>query len=214
MIFLQLLVWLSYAFYLVFGSVCLASGLYLVAEFVEEHTAITKKAIRYAIMAVFVLRLLLGVFEAFSLWISLLGLGALVLYYRLLQKKFPFIEFTNPMFLSASGISLLEHFLWFRFFNNSQAVSFSQAVAYLSICVWLVPFAFFVSLSSSDMLPGIQMTDGSTFGAAERPGEQDVLLGPKRGGSRAVNRLLALFNFLRKKRQEILPSSVFNLKAM
>jgi hypothetical protein len=80
-----------------------ASGLYLVAEFVEEHTAITKKALRYAILSVFVLRFLLAVFEPFSFWISLLGLVALVLYYRLLQKKFPFIEFTNPMFLTASG---------------------------------------------------------------------------------------------------------------
>lgn len=43
-------------------------------------------------------------------------------------------------------------------------------MAYLSVCVWMVPFGFFVSLSSSgDMLPGIQMTDGTTFGAYVAP---------------------------------------------
>jgi hypothetical protein len=45
---------------------------------------------------------------------------------------------------------------------------------------------------------------------------QDALdsLGGKPRHGRTVNRLLSFFSFLKKKRDEILPSSVFNVKAI
>jgi len=130
----------------------------------------------------------------------------------------------NPKFLCAIALSLVDHFTWFRFFHLYQGFAFTEILAFFTICIWLVPFGFFVSLSSTDsMLPGIHLgagaggvgvwrsSAGADFGSQELDASELV------GGSkprRSVNRLLWLFNFLRKKRQEILPSSVLNVKAL
>lgn len=66
---------------------------------------------------------------------------------------------------------LVNHYFWFRHFSDAQAQaynnmrsyydkpegpSFTQIASYFGICVWLVPFALFVSLSASDnVLPTI-----------------------------------------------------------
>ena len=59
----------------------------------------------------------------------------------------------------------MNHYLWFRHFSEAQTrsysntrsyydkpegPSFTQIASYFGICVWLVPFALFVSLSASD----------------------------------------------------------------
>jgi hypothetical protein len=107
---------------------------------------------------------------------------------------------------------VVNHLLWFRYFTANYFM-FSTVVAFFLICVWAVPFCFFISLSANEnTLPG----NGPLFN----------LSGPTEGGfgtfgsdtskprhSRTVNRLLALFNFLRRKKAEILPSSV-SVKAL
>lgn len=67
---------------------------------------------------------------------------------------------------------LLNHYLWFRHFSHHQdrayqnmssyydalsdMPSFTEVASYFGLCVWLVPFALFVSLSASDnVLPTI-----------------------------------------------------------
>ena len=59
---------------------------------------------------------------------------------------------------------LLDHYVWFRHFSHSQTrayqrssyydqvdvPSFSMIASYFGLCVWLVPFALFVSLSAGD----------------------------------------------------------------
>jgi len=219
---LSALVWVSYGFYCVFGALCLATGLYIVAEFVEEHTKLTRRILRWVIICVFALRILLWITERFSFVNTLAGELALGCYYTLIQKNFPFIEFKNPVFLAAVGLSILDHFLWFRYFHVYPEFLFPEILAYFVICVWLVPFGVFVSLSSNDnMLPGLSLGNvpASSYGTApqwqqQAGGNGDLDAANKPRHIRTVNRLLALFNFLRKKRQEILPSSVLNVKAL
>jgi hypothetical protein len=69
------------------------------------------------------------------------------------------------MLIRGLVLVLVNHFLWFRHFSAIQAQaytrmssmydqpdtpSFTQVASYFGLCVWLVPFALFVSLSASD----------------------------------------------------------------
>lgn len=60
---------------------------------------------------------------------------------------------------------MLNHYVWFRHFSNYQTQSyrtmntyydrpdvpsFTQIASFFGICVWLVPFSLFVSLSAND----------------------------------------------------------------
>jgi hypothetical protein len=76
---------------------------------------------------------------------------------------------------------LFNHFVWFRHFSNAQQrayqnssyyetpdiPSFTEIASYFGLCVWLVPFALFVSLSASDnVLPTIGSEEPSTSSSA------------------------------------------------
>lgn len=64
----------------------------------------------------------------------------------------------------AKVLVLLDHYVWFRHFTDAQAAayhrasyyeaadvpSFTMIASYFGLCVWLVPFALFVSLSAGD----------------------------------------------------------------
>lgn len=64
-----------------------------------------------------------------------------------------------------SVLVLINHYFWFRHFSAAQqrsysrisslydqpdVPSFAEIASYFGICVWLIPFALFVSLSASD----------------------------------------------------------------
>ena len=65
---------------------------------------------------------------------------------------------------SSLVLVLVNHYVWFRHFSNTQTrayqrssyydkvdvPSFTQIASYFGLCVWLVPFALFVSLSAGD----------------------------------------------------------------
>ena len=76
-----------------------------------------------------------------------------------------------------TGLVLTDHYIWFKHFSNSQTrayqrssyydnvdiPSFTQIASYFGLCVWLVPFSLFVSLSAGDnVLPtmGTEPTRG------------------------------------------------------
>jgi hypothetical protein len=63
-----------------------------------------------------------------------------------------------------SGLVLVDHYVWFKHFSYTQTrayqrssyyddvdvPSFTMIASYFGLCVWLVPFALFVSLSAGD----------------------------------------------------------------
>ncbi|KAK1957538.1 transmembrane adaptor Erv26 [Colletotrichum sublineola] len=73
------------------------------------------------------------------------------------------------------GLVLVNHYLWFRHFSAAQQrsyanmhsyydqpdiPSFTEIASYFGLCVWLIPFALFVSLSASDnVLPTMGSED-------------------------------------------------------
>ncbi|TQS31346.1 hypothetical protein Golomagni_08378 [Golovinomyces magnicellulatus] len=68
------------------------------------------------------------------------------------------------MFLLSCILVLADHYVWFRYFSDAQAAAYHQTnyyepvdvptftmiASYFGLCVWLVPFALFVSLSAGD----------------------------------------------------------------
>merc|ERR1719341_1830761 len=64
-------------------------------------------------------------------------------------KDFPFFYITSPSFICAVGLLLINHYLAFTHFSR-QWYPFGEVLAYFTMCLWLVPFAFFVSLSANE----------------------------------------------------------------
>ncbi|KAG9461769.1 hypothetical protein GDO78_015800 [Eleutherodactylus coqui] len=90
----------------------------------------------------------LYLFEKFPLVMVGVGLFTNVVYFGLLQT-FPFILLTSPNFILSCALVVLNHYLAFQYFAE-EYYPFSEVLAYFTFCLWLIPFAFFVSLSAGE----------------------------------------------------------------
>lgn len=151
-------------------TLAIASGLYFLSEQVEEHTVIAKRILVRTILFVITVHVLLFMFDGFPLWISLFSVFTNATYLQNL-KRFPFIKLTSKTFLLSCVSVVINHYLWFQHFTDPTVPPyaiyksnphyegkthppFSHVASFLGICVWMVPFALFISLSASDnMLP-------------------------------------------------------------
>lgn len=156
-----MLVYVSGYIFLLFGAVCLASGLYWLVELAEEYTSLAKKLIRGATITLLVLHVLLLVYERFPLLPTGTGLASHAVYYQLL-RSFPFVEPRSALFgISAVGF-VASNIMWYRFFAADVEIFYRYGVAplpavaaFFLLVVWLVPGAFFVSLTVNEaVLPG------------------------------------------------------------
>lgn len=74
-------------------------------------------------------------------------------------QTFPFTSFTSPTLIMAVVFVIVNHYLAFTFFSTTYH-SFTQVLAYFTLCLWLVPFALFVSLSANEnVLPTVAVTE-------------------------------------------------------
>jgi hypothetical protein len=88
------------------------------------------------------------------------------LVYSLLLRNFPMINVISPLFILSCGkdplhsgrnthsslkiaLVLVDHFVWFQYFTTNY-YSFGEIASFFGICVWLVPFTYFISLSAND----------------------------------------------------------------
>merc|ERR1712026_185345 len=78
----------------------------------------------------------------------LCGIISQVLHLTLLPS-FPYFALTSPQFILAAVMVVVNHYLAFQFFAENYH-PFSEVMAYFTLCLWLVPFAFFVSLSANE----------------------------------------------------------------
>jgi len=146
--FLWLLSWISLAIQICFVTLSLAAGLYYLAELVEEYTVATSKVIKWLTMITLVIYGCLFVFESLTTTMLVCGVAAQVLHYALLQN-FPYFAVTSPAFIGAVAMTIVNHYLALQFFAENYHI-FSEVMAYFTLCLWLVPFAFFVSLSANE----------------------------------------------------------------
>lgn len=148
-----------------FLTLAIASGLYYLSELVEEHTVVAKRFLVRLIYSITVLQLLLCLVDRFPFFLTLLGIFSHMIYLGNM-RRFPFVKLTDPLFLISCVLVLINHYVWFKHFSNAQQrafqnmssyydapdniPTFTEIASYFGICVWLVPFALFVSLSASD----------------------------------------------------------------
>nr|XP_033809199.1 protein TEX261 isoform X4 [Geotrypetes seraphini] len=87
-------------------------------------------------------------FEKFPSVMVGMGLFTNLVYFGLL-RTFPFIMLTSPNFILSCALVVVNHYLAFQYFAE-EYYPFSEVLAYFTFCLWLVPFAFFVSLSAGE----------------------------------------------------------------
>ncbi|KAL2021362.1 hypothetical protein VTK56DRAFT_7227 [Thermocarpiscus australiensis] len=169
-----------------FMTLAIASGLYYLSELVEEHTVIAKRLLTRLIYSIIVLQLLLCLVDRFPFWPTALGVFSHFIYLGNM-RRFPFVQLTDPLFLASCVLVLLNHYIWFKHFSHRQerayenmtsyydtpsdVPSFSEIASYFGLCVWLVPFALFVSLSASDNVLPTMGSEPSTSASAMGAGE-------------------------------------------
>merc|ERR1711871_745642 len=145
------LVYLSGYLFLVFIAVCLACGLYYMAELAEEYPTFTKTCIFWSIVVISAIHPLLWVFESFPFLPVALGIATHGMYFKLLQEDFPFIELTSLNFLGSTGMMVTSHYFWISYFNTTP-YPLTYVMGFFFTCVWLVPFAYFISLSINEFV--------------------------------------------------------------
>eukprot|EP00128_Syssomonas_multiformis_P003815 Colp12_sorted_trinity150504_noHs@22682 len=96
---------------------------------------------------------------------------------------------------------VVHHYFILQFFG-SRWFPFPEVLTIFLICLWLVPFSFFVSLSANEnTLPSTRTSAptpvSDSYGA---PSPQKSSGGSRRQG------LLSVFNYLLRKKDELLPS--------
>ncbi|KAH9503224.1 hypothetical protein Btru_068502 [Bulinus truncatus] len=146
--FLYMLSWIALIIQLCVVTLSIAAGLYYLAELVEEYTVIAGKTIKYLVYGTMAVYTGILIFEDFSLLMITGGLLSCVAHLFILHN-FPYFFLTSPSFIGAVVLLLFNHYMAFTYFSNNW-YPFSEVLAYFTVCLWLVPFAFFVSLSANE----------------------------------------------------------------
>lgn len=118
------------------------------AELVEEYTKVAAQVIRYLIFFALAVYSLFILLEDFPISMIVFGILSHVVYLIILDS-FPYFNLTGFAFISGVILLLINHYLAFSYFA-SVFHPFSQVLGYFTICLWLVPFSFFISLSAND----------------------------------------------------------------
>ncbi|WEW60352.1 erv26 super protein [Emydomyces testavorans] len=175
-----------------FLTLAIASGLYYLSELVEEHTVPARRILSRLIHTIIALHLLLWLIDSLPLSLTLLSILSHLVYASNL-RRFPIVKLSDPLFILSCLLVALNHWLWFRHFSDPVTLQskytprtsvssgaqyygaragglpkFSEIASFFGLCVWLVPFSLFVSLSAAEnVLPttGSSYTPGPAIGA-------------------------------------------------
>ncbi|KAI5853670.1 transmembrane adaptor Erv26 [Durotheca rogersii] len=176
-----------------FLTLAIASGLYYLSELVEEHTVVAKRLLARLIYAIIGLQVVLCLVDGFPLGLTLMGVASHVVYLGNM-RRFPFVKLSDPLFVTSCVLVLVNHYFWFQHFSEAQqrsysnlasmydqpdVPSFTEIASYFGLCVWLIPFALFVSLSASDnVLPtiGTEQPSRGAHGKSKRQGMVKVVV--------------------------------------
>ncbi|XP_030387383.1 protein TEX261 [Scaptodrosophila lebanonensis] len=184
--FLYILSWISLAIQIAFITLSIVAGLYYLAELAEEYTTSARRVILFMISFTIFVYILLILFEDFPWTMMLCGLGAQV-FHLSIMNSFPFIRLLSVPFIGSVCMLIVNHLQAFYYFT-SYYVPFTQVLAYFTICMWIVPFALFVSLSANDnVLPTV---NDNRFGSSPDVVTNYFARNKKQG-------LLSLFNYMK-----------------
>ncbi|KAF5270440.1 hypothetical protein FQR65_LT05628 [Abscondita terminalis] len=168
---LTIITYFAFSIQILFLTVAIAAGLYYLAELVEEYTVVTKKIIWWMNLVTIIIYVMLWLFENFPTFIVICGILAQLSHFLILVD-FPYIIFLSPSFLISVLFIIINHYLAFQHFASIfysfsevrfKSTMFSDIIilcfkvmAYFTLCLWLVPFALFISLSANEnVLPTV-----------------------------------------------------------
>lgn len=200
-----------------FLTLSIASGLYYLSELVEEHTVFAKRLLVRLIWFSIGLQLIIALVDRLPFLPTLFGIAAHIVYLGNMTR-FPFVKLTDPLFVLSGAMVLIHHYLWFSYFSEAQnrayanlthiydpvdTPSFSQVASYFGLCVWLVPFALFVSLSAGDnVLPTIGSETPATSEGAKRQGMIKTIVDSVLDGIAEVTRMFGPTQGVRRHRDD------------
>ncbi|KAI9316806.1 transmembrane adaptor Erv26 [Dichotomocladium elegans] len=148
MSFLHIVAYVAVVLGFCFVVLSLACGLYYLAELVEEYTVYTRKVIKTMTVTVVSIHVLLWIFDRLPflhILFSILCHGV----YTMNLQTFPFINLTSLPFIASCILVFADHFLWFQYFTTHYR-PFMDIAAFFGVCIWLIPFTYFISLSAND----------------------------------------------------------------
>ena len=113
-----LISWISWTIHILFAILCIAAGLYYIAETIEEYTIYSKQIMQYMITSVLIILIICYFYESLPIAMFLSAFIANCVYYSLLEA-FPYIEFTSLKFLVAVGMFVLKHYVALNYFADN-----------------------------------------------------------------------------------------------
>lgn len=145
---------------LVLQVMCIASGLYIVAETAEGNSALTKKVLKRSLIVIVALYVILWM-DGLPILQILVGIGSHVSFCPLL-RSFPIVEPFSISFVVAFVSVMANHLLWLNYFTTEEilyrhsrhSISHRDFIGFFIFFIWLVPLGFFVSMTmADDLLP-------------------------------------------------------------
>jgi hypothetical protein len=132
------------------------------------------------------LHVLLAIFDRLPLHVTFFGILAHVVYLQNFSRHWPVISLLSPTFLGSFALLVIHHFVAFYYFTDranrslsrmhgglgagyrpawdkrpkkgEEDISFGDVATYFGLCVWLLPFYLFLSLSANDNVLPSQST--------------------------------------------------------
>lgn len=202
-----ILSWIAIVIQIMFLITSIAAGLYYLAELIEEYTQITAKIIKYLIITELIIHILLLLFEDLPIIMIISGIISQLIHFLILQS-FPYFELSSITFISGLILLIINHYFAFNYFSST-FLPFSQVLGYFTLCLWIVPFSFFVSLSANDnVLPTINQTNES-FPLISNQQDADLV---SNYFSRKSSRKVGLLSFFNYAKESYLPFRLSNKK--
>jgi len=187
------MVYISGYIFLLFVAVCLACGLYYLAELAEEYTSLTKKLMWGASISVLVCHGLFFVFEDLPSLPLAVGVGSHASYIILL-REFPFLRVLSPAFLLSIAMLIVSNVLWARHFT-AHYHQMTHVLCFFIFNVWLVPFGFFVALSVNEAVLPDRLASTASDSYSEG------------GRTKAVSGIKSAFSYMQEKKEDMMPST-------
>ncbi|KAL5261625.1 hypothetical protein ACHWQZ_G007350 [Mnemiopsis leidyi] len=154
--------WVAFLLEIFFATVCIAAGLFYMTEVIEDYTMIFKSVFKWSNIAVAGAYCIMFIFEGTGITNLLLGILTFVVAWQVINQ-FPCIDMLSPAFISLIVVMILNHVTAYFFFKD-RFLSFSQIIAYFTICVWLVPIQLILGLvAGENVLPTSTNSRGSSI---------------------------------------------------
>lgn len=136
------------------GVVCLATGLYTVAEYLEDHIKTTFRWAKHGTQLCAILQLLWLVLDPSMMWPNTIGLLSHATSWAILKFHYPHhMGFEQPATYAALVLLVLHQTAWIYYWLHLGPGPMWQITAVLAAVVWPVPTLLILSAGGESDLP-------------------------------------------------------------